>query len=285
MNNQIVKQKLQNSLNLSNKQNELIGSWIENETELELVKTFSTKRIGHFTKEDMAQLVELMAKWKVLLGAANEATSAELVLICQFIYDNFKKFTLEDIKIAMNWAISGKIDMSFVSTKTISALYVSKALQLYEDEKKLIINKIAAEKAAFERKESINNATPETPQEKANIFKSILIDVYINYKENGKFFDFKDFVYNWMKNNKIFIPSKKDVNDAMIYGEIKNREYKQLEQKDKKEFLNATKYFESQDDEYKKKKFARQYIVTQFFDKLNNLQELLSYIKLEQFKN
>jgi len=261
-----VKQKLQNSLNLSNKQNELIGSWIENETELELVQTFSTKRIGHFTKEDMAQLVELMAKWKVLLGAANEATSAELVLICQFIYDNFKKFTLEDIKIAMNWAISGKIDMSFVSTKTISALYVSKALQLYEDEKKLIINKIAAEKAAFERKESINNATPATPQEKANIFKSLLIDVYINYKENGKFFDFKDFVYNWMKNNKIFIPSKKDINDAMIYGETKNREYKQLEQKDKKEFLNATKYFESQDDEYKKKKFARQYIVTQFFD-------------------
>lgn len=276
---------MQNSLNLSNKQNELIGSWIENETELELVQTFSTKRIGHFTKEDMAQLVELMAKWKVLLGAANEATSAELVLICQFIYDNFKKFTLEDIKIAMNWAISGKIDMSFVSTKTISALYVSKALQLYEDEKKLIINKIAAEKAAFERKESINNATPATPQEKANIFKSLLIDVYINYKENGKFFDFKDFVYNWMKNNKIFIPSKKDINDAMIYGETKNREYKQLEQKDKKEFLNATKYFESQDDEYKKKKFARQYIVTQFFDKLNNLQELLSYIKLEQFKN
>jgi hypothetical protein len=280
-----VKQKSQNSLNLSNKQNELIGSWIENETELELVQTFSTKRIGHFTKEDMAQLVELMAKWKVLLGAANEATSAELVLICQFIYDNFKKFTLEDIKIAMNWAISGKIDMSFVSTKTISALYVSKALQLYEDEKKLIINKIAAEKAAFERKESINNATPATPEEKANIFKSILLDVYLDYKQNGKFLDFKDFVYNWMKNNKIFIPSKKDVNDAMIYGETKTREYKQLEQKDKKEFLNATKYFESHDDEYKKKKFARQYIVIQFFDKLNNLQELLSYIKLEQFKN
>ena len=233
----------------------------------------------------MAQLVELMAKWKVLLGAANEATSAELILICQFIYDNFKKFTLEDIKIAMNWAISGKIDMSFVSTKTISALYVSKALQLYEDEKKLIINKIAAQKAAFERKESINNATPATTEEKANIFKSILIDVYIKYKENGKFFDFKDFVYNWMKNNKIFVPSKKDVNDAMIYGETKTRQYKQLEQKDKKEFLNATKYFESQDDEYKKKKFAREYIVIQFFDKLNNLQELLSYIKLEQFKN
>ena len=233
----------------------------------------------------MSQLVELMAKWKVLLGATNEATSAELVLICQFIYDNFKKFTLEDIKIAMNWAISGKIDMSFVSTKSISALYVSKALQLYEEEKKLIINKIAAEKIAFERKESLNNSTPVTEQEKANIFKTILIDVYISYKQEGKFLDFKDFVYNWIKNNKIFVPSKKDINDAMIYGETKTREYKHLEQKNKKEVISVTKYFESQDDEYRKKKFARQYIVIQFFDKLNNLQELLNYIKLEQFKN
>ena len=268
-----------------NKQNSLIGSWIENETELELVKTFSNKKIGNFSKEDMSELVELMAKWKVLLGATNEATSAELILICQFIYDNFKKFTLEDVKIAMNWAISGKIDMSFVSTKTISALYVSKALQLYEEEKKNIINKVAADKASFERKQSIENPVKVSDEEKANIFKTLLIDVYTTYKQNQKFIDFKDFVYNWLKNNKILIPTKKDVTDAMIYGETKTREYKQLESRNKKEVFSVTKYFESQDDDYRKKKFARQYIVMQFFDKINNLQELLSYIKIEQFKN
>lgn len=232
----------------------------------------------------MTELVELMAKWKVLLGAANEATSAELILICQFIYDNFKKFTLEDIKIAMNWAISGKIDMSFVSTKTISALYVSKALQFYEEEKKNVINKIAADKASYERKQSIQTESKATPEEKANIFKDLLIDVYKNYKQHNKFQDFKDFVYSWLKNNKIFIPSKKLIQDAMIFGETKNRELKQLEKEDKSKVFSVIKYFESQDDEYRKKKFARQYIVTQFFDNIKNLQELLSYIKIEQFK-
>lgn len=268
----------------SNKQNELIGNWIENETELQLVKTFSNKRIGHFNKEDMAKLVELMAKWKVLLGAANEATSSELILICQFLYDNFKKFTLEDIEIAMNWAISGKIDMSFVSTKTISALYVSKALQLYEEEKKNIINKIAQEKASYERKESIRNNKQVSEEEKANIFKELLINTYLDYKEKNFFLDFKDFIYNWLKNNKIFIPTKNLVNEAMIYGEEKTREYKKLEKEDKQQVYSVTKFFEAQDDAFRKKKFARQFIVMQFFNKIKNVSELISYIKLEHFK-
>ena len=233
----------------------------------------------------MTELVELMAKWKVLLGAVNEATSAELILICQFIYDNFKKFTLEDIKMAMNWAISGKINMSFVSTKSISALYVSKALQLYEEEKKNIINKIALNKANYERKESISNNSNATPEDKANIFKELIIDVYKNYKQKNNFQDFKDFVYDWIKNNKIFIPSKTIIQEAMIYGETKNRELKELEKEDKRKVFSVIKYFESQDDEYRKKKFARQYIVIQFFNKINNLEELLSYIKIQQFKN
>jgi hypothetical protein len=91
-------------------------------------------------------------------------------------------------------------------------------------------------------------------------------------------------VYNWLKNNKIFVPSKKDINDAMIYGETKTREYKHLESKDRKEVFSVTKYFESQDDEYRKKKFARQYIVMQFFNTIENIQKLLSYIKIDQFK-
>ena len=233
----------------------------------------------------MSELVELMAKWKVLLGASNEATPAELILICQFIYDNFKKFTLEDIRIAMNWAISGKIDMTFISTKTISAMYVSKALQLYEEEKKNIINKVAIDKMSYERNKSREEKISATKEEKADTFKNILIDVYNDYKRNGKFLDFGDFIYNWMKNNKIQIPSKKDISDAMIYGEQKAREYRHLEKQDKKKVLSVTKYFESQSDDFRKKKFAREYIVTKFFDKVTSMQELLSYLTLEQFNN
>ncbi len=77
---------------MSVKQNKLIGDWIQNEVEYEVAKTFDGKRIGQYTKEDMTKLVELMAHWRVLLGVTSDSTEIELVVICQFVYDNFKKY-------------------------------------------------------------------------------------------------------------------------------------------------------------------------------------------------
>jgi hypothetical protein len=262
----------------------LIGDWIRNDTELAIAKTFEEKRIGDFDKQDMTKLVELMAKWKLLLGVTTETTSQELIEICKFVYGNFKRFTLSDVTLAMNWAISGKTDMSYVSVKSMSAMYVSKAINLYEEEKRNIVNRIAESKAAYERKKSRDEIIQVTPQEKADTFKTILIDAYDDYKNKGSFNDLGDFVYNWMKNNKIFNPSKQDINDAMIYGETKLRELRKLEIEDRDKFKQLTKYLQSQDDETRKKKFAREYVISKFFDKVG-LGQLVSYIKLEQFQN
>jgi hypothetical protein len=266
-------------------QNKLIGSWIRNDSELVVANTYNEKRIGDYNSEDMKGLVEVMAKWRLLLGVNNtDSTEVELVVICQFIYDNFKRFTLEDIKLAMNWAISGKIDMQFVSTKSINAMYVSKALNQYEEEKRAIVQRIVEAKESYERKRSREEKIEVTPKEKAETFKTLLLDAYNDYKQNGSFVDFQDFIYNWMRNNKILNPTQKDINDAMIYGETKLREVKQLELQDKDKAKNLTKYFESQDDDFRKKKFARNYVITKFFDKVQ-MGELIGYIKLEQFTN
>ena len=148
-----------------------------------VANTYNEKRIGEYTSEDMKGLVEVMAKWRLLLGVNNtDSTEVELIVICQFVYDNFKRFTLEDIKLAMNWAISGKIDMQFVSTKSISAMYVSKALNQYEDEKRAIVQRIAESKEAYERKKSREQNIEVSPQEKANSFKNILLDAYNDFR-------------------------------------------------------------------------------------------------------
>jgi hypothetical protein len=86
-----------------------------------------------------------------------------------------------------------------------------------------------------------------------------------------------------MRKNKILNTTKNDINDAMVYGETKLREVKQLEKEDKEKAKNLTKYFESQDDDFRKKKFARNYVITKFFEKLE-FNQLLNYIKIEQFK-
>ena len=246
-----------------------------------VVQTFSEKRIGDFNKEDMKGLVEIMGKWRFLLGVQSESSDSELIFICQFIYDEFKKFTLSDIRLAMNWAISGKTDMTFVSHKSLSAAYVSKAIQAYEDEKRSIVKRIAYDKEAYERNKHVNEPLNISPEEKANTFLSILMDAYKKYKEKGDFYDLGDFIYNWMKKFKIANITKEVVNDAMIYGETRYREYKAEQKHDAG--MRRIKIMDSGDDESNKKKFAREYIIRKFFDKVE-FDQLVKLVKIEQFK-
>jgi len=281
MNNQLAKANLQNSISQYKGQNLLIGDWIKNDADLMVVETFSEKRIGDFNKDDMKGLVDIMGKWRFLLGVQSESSDSELIFICQFIYDEFKKFTLSDIRLAMSWAISGKTDMTFVSQKSLSAAYVSKAIQAYEDEKRSIVKRIAYDKEAYERNKHVNEPLNISPEEQANTFLSILIDAYNKYKEKGDFYDFGDFIYNWMKKHKIANITKQLVNDAMIYGETRYREFK-AEQKHEAG-MKRIKIMDTGDDESNKKKFAREYIIRKFFDKVE-FEQLVKLVKVEQFK-
>ena len=278
--NEIVKQNSKSLSSQLKKQNQLIGDWVKNSTDLQIARTYDHKKIGDFNKEDMKSLVEIMGKWKFLLGVQNEATDQELIFICQFVYDEFKKFTLEDIKIAMHWAISGKTDLTYVSQKTLSAAYVSKAIQAYEEEKRHIIQKIAYDKEVFERKKAREEKLDITVEEKMSNFKNILITEYNNYKTQGRFYDFGDFIYNWIKNNKIVNTTKSLVSDAMIYGERKSREFNI-----KTDEIKRPKVLEynMNDSEFRKKKFAREYIIMKFFDKIT-LEQLSNLVKINQFK-
>jgi hypothetical protein len=281
MNNQLAKANLQNSITQYKGQNLLIGDWIRNEADLMVVQTFSEKRIGDFNKEDMKGLVEVMGKWRFLLGVQSESSDSELVFICQFIYDEFKKFTLSDIRLAMNWAISGKTDMSYVSTKALSAAYVSKAILAYEDEKRAIVKRVAYDKEAYERNLQRDEPLNISPEEQANTFLSILMDAYKKYKENGYFYDLGDFIYNWMKKHKIATITKEIVSDAMIYGETRFREFK-AEQKHEAG-MRRIKIMDSGNDDFHKKKFAREYIIRKFFDKVE-FEQLVKLVKVDQFK-
>ena len=265
----------------SKKQNALLGSWIKNDKDLIVVQTYNGKRIGQFDHEDMKKLVEVMGKWRFLLGVNNDSSDSELVFICQFVYDNFKTLTIEDVTLAMNWAISGVTDMTYVSKKNLSAAYVSKALNLYEEEKRAIIQRIAYEKEAFERRKSLDEPLVVSPEDKAKTFIDILINAYNEYKNEDDFYDFGDFIYNWMKRNKIVNPTKEVVQQAMIHGEKKASDFK----KDGEEGQKRKRIYESamNDKEYRKKKFAREYIISKLFDQVP-LDKLIKLVRKEQFQ-
>lgn len=281
MSRELQKTPLSSSRAVSTKQNKLIGDWIKNELELEIAKTYEHKRIGDFNKEDMTKLVELMAHWRILLGVTSDSTEMELVVICQFVYDNFKKFSLPDVRMAMNWAISGKIDIGFVSQKSLSSYYVSKVLNAYNEEKRHIFNDLMERRDRHLQRLEIDRKVVVTPEENANSFKDMIASMYKSHKDQLPFYDFNDFVYNWMKKTGQIQASQEEINEAVFYGQEKYREEKR--QQNAASILRQIANVETPDNkEAKQKKYAREYMIKKYFDKYT-LGEIIAKIKPSQF--
>lgn len=254
-----------------NEQNPLLGEWIKTNLDYDIAQTYSEKKLGQYNREDLTMLVEIMAQWKVHLGVVGEGFDNELIFITQFLYDNFKHFTISDIRLAMAWAISGKLDLQFVSTKVLSSHYVSKALNLYEEEKRAIVNKIAQQKDSYLRNKELNSKLEEHPIEKANSFKDHIIAVYQSYKAHGRFVDIGDLIYNWIRKNNIIKISNKDVDDALRYSNDKFIE--ERINAPKNQFKNV---LDEKSIEFRKKKLAREYIVMKYFDN----EDVINIVKL-----
>lgn len=250
----------------------------KNSEEISIAQTMSEKKISQFNKSDMAGLVSLLGQWKVLLGSTTEITDAELIFVCQFIYDNFGRFTLSDIKITMQMAISGKLNIEYVSQKTISGLYISKCLNSYEEYKARIINELAYKKQKHENQLSIEASKNATQEQKATIHKEYLVSMYNSYKNNGVINDYGDFIYKWMKQESILAPNNQDIADALAAAQERLTKERNLDNS----IGNKLKPEEKSDEE-KKKRFAREFLVMKIFES-NDIIELLKLVKLEYFK-
>lgn len=266
-----------NSLEQSREQNKLIGNWLQNEEEYQVALTYGEKRIGQFDREDMTKLVETMAQWRILLGVTTDATEHELIIICQFVYDNFKKFTLSDIKLAMNWTISGKVEVGFVTQKNISSYYISRALNAYEEEKKRIYNKLMYEREKELEKEKQLEQSKVTPQDKANIFKDAILTMYKSYKEGRPVLDFGDFVYRWLVNTSQLSKDSNIINEAIKYGQDMY-----LEERKKGGGLNPFANIALDDKIERQKKLSRQFMIMHYFDN-HSMPQIVSAIKVEDF--
>lgn len=284
MNNQeLQKTQLANSQIALQKPNNLIGSWVRTDDELSVARTFSEKRIKDYKSEDMAELVKVMAQWRLLLGVTNDSTETELIVICQFIYDNFGKFTLADIRLAMNWSISGKIDVGFVTQKNISAFYISKCMQSYEARKIQLVNEIAYNKQRFESRRDLDTKSDVTPEYKCQVFKEYLISIYESYKDNETFWDTQESIYKWMKSTNQLNPTKEEIDKALIYADVKMR--KEKEERNMETILRGIKPTSAdQNPEEKRKKYAREHIVCKKFESTDIIQ-LLKKVHVSYFKN
>jgi hypothetical protein len=254
-----------------------LGDWIKNAEELAIVKTFDEKQIKDYNSSDMAGLVDLMAQWRLLLGTTSEVTAEELTFICQFLYENFGHLCFSDIRFSMMWAISGKIDLGFVSQKTLSSFYISKAINAYMDNKAEMVNRIAEAKLRHESSKPVKKLTPT---EKANNFKSHIITVYKDYKEDGTLIDFGDMVYKWLKKSGCINPTPADIDEALTIGN--NKYIAERQEESLKNIVLQT--VNPKTENYLKRKYAREYLIKKYFDKTDIIQ-IVKRISPTQFED
>jgi hypothetical protein len=262
----------------SRRPNNLIGDWIKSEDHLMIAKTFSEKRIAQFNKADMAQLVDAIAKWQVMLGLGSDSTEQELVFICQFIYDNFGSLTLSDINSASNLVVSQKIVLEYTSQRKITALYVSKSLNAYIEYKTNLYNEILANKRKHLEKLENSKVRVLTASEKANDFKNHIIAMYKNYEQEGWTIDFGDFVYEWMK--KLNLLNDSIIPKAIAYAETRFLDDKKNPNTLAMQIKMGLNNIES--IKFQKKKYAREYVVNNFFQH-NDILDIIQNIKTDQF--
>lgn len=267
-----------NSLTQYNGQNSLIGDWIKTETELAIAKTYAEKKIGDFTREDMTKLVEIMAQWRILLGVTSDPTEQELIIICQFMYDNFKKFTLSDVRLAMNWAIAGKFDVGFVTLKNINSYYVSRVMNAYDEYKRQIFNGFMEEREKMRRRQEIDKPRTLTNQEKAETFKDFVVSMYRAYQGDGLLYDVGDSLYDWIKRTGQLNPNKQEIQEAVEYG--RRRFNEEMQEKNLKNLLTEALDKKSKEDQ--QRKYAREYIIRLYFERMT-LGEILRKIDVSQF--
>lgn len=254
-----------------------MGDWIKNADELAIVKTFDEKQIRDYNSSEMANLVDLMAQWRLLLGTTSEVTAEELTFICQFLYENFGHLTYSDIRLSMMWAIVGKTDIGFVSQKTLSSYYVSKAINAYMDQKGEMVNQIASNKL---KHESSKPKQILTPSEKANNFKSHIMSVYKEYKVDGTLIDFGDMVYKWLKKSGCINPTSAEIDEALTIG---NNKY--IAERQEESLKNIVlQSVNPKTENYLKRKYAREYLIKKYFDN-NDIIQIIQRISPNQFDN
>jgi hypothetical protein len=180
----------------------------------------------------------------------------------------------------MNMIISGKLDVSFVSTKSLSANYVSKCLNVYEDYKAETINRIAQNKEKLLLREEIDNPKPISAAEKMHIFKEFFINVYKGYNDKGVVDDRGGFGYKWLKHVNLILATTQNISEAM---EAAQERFIKERNQNFSLFEKALKNDVPVNEAEIKKRFAREYLIAKIFDKYSFVQ-LIELIKIDYFE-
>lgn len=106
------------------------------------------------TEEEIRQALRY-AMVKIGLRGQNFPKDIEKILLIQHVYDNFGENRIDEIKLAFDWGIEGRLDEDINCFENFSCLYFTRIMRAYNR------LKMAVKTEADKRKESIEYKPPK----------------------------------------------------------------------------------------------------------------------------
>jgi len=240
----------------------------------------SMNQMPYLTEREYTEsLIDVLANWRWMAGVnvANQDendVAKELILIAQFIKNNYPKLTVDEIRLSIDLSLTDKLDVDVRTFNTFSPMYVSRILNAFLEYKRTVFSEVKARKElADDRKKMEMNPTPE---EKKQSMIELIAYFYAKYKEHGFINDYFSTVYLFFKRTGILKLDKELIEKALEYG-------KHMANKEANDFMSLMdKGKDKTDKEVLQKRFARNYAVQDFFEK-TPLEVILSKINVNQF--
>jgi hypothetical protein len=223
-------------------------------------------------------LIDVLAKWRWMSGIntynqdENEVAK-ELVLLSQFIINNYSDINLDEISLAIDLSLTNKLDVDVRTFNTFSPMYVSRILNAYKEYKKPIIKDVLERKEKAIKDKELEKVL--TPEEKMESMIDLIKYFYEQNKTEGYINDHFTTLYNYFrKTNKLKgVPNL--VNEAKEYGKNKAQEHINDYFAD---FISNDK----PNVELLQKRFARNYCVQWFFNN-NDINIILAMVTINDF--
>ena len=253
-----------------------------NDSEKELYLAQFEKKIGRFeTNQEVNELLKVVTSWRLHLGIREDATKEENIMNVNFIRENYRNFTLQDITLAYKYALVGKLNVDAEAYGKFSPLYIAKVLNAYGSYCEGHMTEILKRKRQYERQKQ-QEVVPQTYLEKVEARKKSIVWYYWQIKGSYKYVgDYGGVVWTFLTRNNFITPDKIDFDRAreeaqrMRINNSMNLFAKVLEKMTSEE----------RQEEYAKldEMYGKYFVMQQFFSTIANIDEWIAQFTDEQF--
>lgn len=210
---------------------------LKDRREIELFNAHFAKCIRDFNADDGQKLHMQLVKWRTMLGIKTEMSDTDATINAMFIRDEYSHLTIEQIAIAINMSLSGKlkVDPSLFNSE-FTPLYIAKILNAFDKYNNDFITKLMKMVKDMEtNKASHDNRTYE--QKVADIRMTVSDYMQKVASSDTYEIDFKSITFHLIQKLGHRVSS-----ETMA-------KYKELAEKDAERLLNPVGFKKKQDAE------------------------------------